>query len=573
MSNRDRCIGLGSPRRLGRADRPYRRLQGSRVLVSVTLRASLAIAVSVFLVQAASMTAQAAGGPEATELQPGWNLVGWTGDETDVDVVFLEVPQALVVYVWDAKEQRFLWAHRDGLGDLESLSLGRGLWLFLDGDEAFLWRRTHAPLVEFDGEYTAVQKEELQAYVDDVLAFFFRRYGVTVPGLTVRFDGDPPGEYCGGYAEGTISIMDGCRNALPHEYSHAVQEYLATLDAEGKWGTFTSPLGPAWLSEGVANHAAAVYEDLIDLVPISQWVTYTTLSGLVNATSLEALESDMTTGGDVLANYHLASLVARWIVEEHGEQALYGFYRLRSSTDSWQEAFIETFGEPAAFYRAFEEYRDGLGTALGGRVVGPDGEGQPGVRVDVVSVEADHRQQLTTDGSGIFSGLVLEGAYHLSLFTPCHVGWYGGEAYTASLDAATVLNMPVDARMDIAIQLPRPAAEMCKAISGTVLSNDTPLAGVWIAVQGQHDRDGYSGGTSTDEGRFEILVRRGGDYALEIYSDVVRRCEVQSPGRQLPGDGTLVTIGDQDLSGVRMTVEVGPRQDSMWIACTLSSEE
>ena len=79
-----------------------------------------------------------------SELQPGLNLVGWTQAEADAEAIFKALPQLEVVYAWDAREQRFRWAARGDYGlheDLEMLTPGMGLWLYLGGEEPVLWSR------------------------------------------------------------------------------------------------------------------------------------------------------------------------------------------------------------------------------------------------------------------------------------------------------------------------------------------------------------------------------------------------------------------------------------------------
>ncbi|MCY4616856.1 MAG: hypothetical protein OXC71_10775 [Chloroflexi bacterium] len=85
-----------------------------------------------------------------TRLEPGWNLVGWTGDEVAVASIFWEIPSLQVVYAWDAREQRYLAAvgrtdpvssGLDVRGDLEQLRAGMGLWLFIGGLKPVSWTR------------------------------------------------------------------------------------------------------------------------------------------------------------------------------------------------------------------------------------------------------------------------------------------------------------------------------------------------------------------------------------------------------------------------------------------------
>lgn len=362
------------------------------VLTAVVLLWSLASGVG---------TALAASDTVTTELRPGWNLAGWTEDEASVETLFAAIPQLVVAYAWDADLRRYRLAYRDGetaTGDLETLSPGIGLWLFLEGEETVAWERplvlqagladlrrgwnlvtwagdngmatgvalaelegilleareghgsapqtlekgrpiwlrvssakqwwqlNPAPRIEFRGEFTPEQMQERRAYVDDVVAFFVRRHGVVVPGLTVQFGDAASDVWCGGYAARLIGLKDPCLSALPHEYSHAVQEYLATLDTEGNWGVIRDRIGPAWLSEGVANYAAAVYNDETGFYPFARYLDDVANGVWLAANTLEAIEEDMFIG-DAGANYSLASLATIVSIEVAGEAALVDFYR------------------------------------------------------------------------------------------------------------------------------------------------------------------------------------------------------------------------------------------------------
>ena len=112
------------------------------------LLAALAI---VLALGAASAAAESPPGPAAddaatiaTELHPGWNLVGWIGPDTPVADLFAEVPALLQVSARDTQAGRYVRALRgDGspTGALKLLSPGMGLWLRIDGDEPVTWTR------------------------------------------------------------------------------------------------------------------------------------------------------------------------------------------------------------------------------------------------------------------------------------------------------------------------------------------------------------------------------------------------------------------------------------------------
>ena len=79
-----------------------------------------------------------------TELQPGWNLVGWTEDEAEVSELFEAIPQLEAVYSWDTLRHRFSGAFREDFGQangLTTLTPGMGLLLYLGGTETVEWTR------------------------------------------------------------------------------------------------------------------------------------------------------------------------------------------------------------------------------------------------------------------------------------------------------------------------------------------------------------------------------------------------------------------------------------------------
>jgi hypothetical protein len=80
-----------------------------------------------------------------TELQPGFNLVGWLGSETSAASLFDAIPELLVVYAWDTDAEAFRWAARANseiAGNLGTLPPGSGLWLGIGGHVPVTW--THA---------------------------------------------------------------------------------------------------------------------------------------------------------------------------------------------------------------------------------------------------------------------------------------------------------------------------------------------------------------------------------------------------------------------------------------------
>ena len=117
-------------------------------------------------------------GTVTTDLEPGWNLTGWTHGAADIEDIF-EISQIEAVYAWDADTQSFRSAVRIGdeiLGDLPQLTPGMGLWLSIAGDAPVTWVR---PLVRsasvtqlHPGWNLVVWAGEDRALARDVLADF-----------------------------------------------------------------------------------------------------------------------------------------------------------------------------------------------------------------------------------------------------------------------------------------------------------------------------------------------------------------------------------------------------------------
>ena len=93
-------------------------------------------------------TARAADDTLTTTLQPGWNLVGWTEGEAEVAAIFEALPAVEAVYAWDTEAQAFRGAALVGdelPGELDTLTPGMGLWLYVGGDKPVTWTRPLIP--------------------------------------------------------------------------------------------------------------------------------------------------------------------------------------------------------------------------------------------------------------------------------------------------------------------------------------------------------------------------------------------------------------------------------------------
>ena len=510
----------------------------------------------------------------AVSLRAGFNLVAWAGPhDLTVEQVLRQLGDTpLPAWVWNWGAQRVDDASLLSVG---ALPRGSALWLHLPRDRQ--WTQADVPYrTEFVGEFPLARRFELMGRIDGVMAFFVQRFGVSVSGFKVVFGDTSSDVFCGGYAARHIFLQEPCFGAEPHEYSHVVQEYLGTLQPDGTWGHIPEGyrIGPAWLSEAVANIASAVYWDLAGVDSLDEHRRNSELAGVTNPNALEDIQYDMFIG-DGGANYRLASLAAHWLVNNVGEQALYEFYRVRPSSVSWEEAFLQAFGMPIeVFYEEFEAYRDELAEPfpqVEGRVVGPDGEGVEDIRIEVIPAGAGEQLNVKTDEAGRFSGRTLQGTYEVSIFwsdSPCHIGWYGGpDGHTIDPTQINRLEFAESDGTGIVIRLPGPGPDLCRTISGVVVdTSGEPVAGLWVSASAQHKQVGYSGQDTTQEGAFSLLVRAGGTYEIHMSTGIAESCTVASDDAE--GPRAQVSVGEADVTGVRVTVVRQPRGEPMWVACT-----
>ena len=81
-----------------------------------------------------------------TQLQPGWNMVGWMGPDTTTRALFDAIPELNLIVAWDDEAQRHRWAWRPAIGSrgLQEIGRGRGLALHIGGETAVEWTRPAA---------------------------------------------------------------------------------------------------------------------------------------------------------------------------------------------------------------------------------------------------------------------------------------------------------------------------------------------------------------------------------------------------------------------------------------------
>ena len=113
------------------------------LLIALAVSASCTSAPSERPPEQAVPPAAAEGDVITTELQPGWNMVGWLGPRTPVSELFDLVPELVRVSVWVAGREQYAQTTRSNRanGRAPDLTPGRGLWIYIGGTEPVEWTR------------------------------------------------------------------------------------------------------------------------------------------------------------------------------------------------------------------------------------------------------------------------------------------------------------------------------------------------------------------------------------------------------------------------------------------------
>ena len=387
------------------------------------------------------------------DLREGWNLIVWAGDDRASTAAALAHLDGIVAATLDG----------DGRSP-DRLARGGAFWLKASAPKQW-WQLTAPPRVEFLRQYSAAEREDLQASLDDVVVYFARRFGLGAPGLTVRF-GDESINSSGAYANRTVFLRPGCEViCLPHEYAHAIQ---------GGLGGFAGS-SPAWIYEGVANRWATQYTESTGDQPYAFHG-----SDIRFARDADAPLQDMETYGEELS-YLVSELAIDWLVARAGEDALIQYFARRSTHGSWHDLFHEAFGITAPdFYERFQDYRQEIAPPfprVSGVVLAPNGH--PAEGVTVLYLDLAVRELYTfvawTDAKGRFEGPVGDGSYRLSLeFDNCPLKWSSTDSRLAPLAEDTSrLEVDEDGLEGLVLVLSVPPSEQCQSIEGAV----TDLAG------------------------------------------------------------------------------------------------
>ena len=159
---------------MGRARAPWTRsfINGAKVLLAqldprnFSLMRALATAFVLLGLVAGLLTLEttALGADDATEtvrLEPGDNFVGWVADPIAIAEIFNQIPEAALIYRWDAESRTYRYAIRDGSATLETLQPGMAASIRIDGRKSVKWER---PLTPAKGMVTLYSGENWVAW-------------------------------------------------------------------------------------------------------------------------------------------------------------------------------------------------------------------------------------------------------------------------------------------------------------------------------------------------------------------------------------------------------------------------
>ena len=293
----------------------------------------------------------------------------------------------------------------------------------------------------FLGDVSEERQAEIRRAVEDVMSFFFDRYGVVVPEFTLYASPDretaaahyteltgrePPlfnqGWEGGFVAEGRegredelLAFLAGwwvttgdveLRDVLAHEYLHLIQ--FSILRSAG-----VSRYSPEWLTEGTAEYNEELYSEHYTG---SETNKTQRLTPLRNAGAFRDIADNFNIGW-----YGIAGLAIDWLVTHSGNRdASLEYWRLLADNPDWSNAFESAFSITVEdFFEAFEEHRTELASDaphIRGVVLDPDGNTLGGVHIIASAPgNAGPRSSTETAGDGTFELLVPEGSYFVKL--------------------------------------------------------------------------------------------------------------------------------------------------------------
>ena len=487
--------------------------------------------------------------PAVVHLREGWNLVVWAGEDRTPANDALQLLDDILEEVADGSSRKPV-----------TLSKGDAFWLKVSASRH--WDHLYEPpRIEFASPFAPEEEQARQVSVADVFAYFAGRFGVRVPGLTVRF-GDDSIENCGHYAHPALVMQTDCHRAVAHEYSHAVQRHLKSFGGSYSMGFYSYE--PAWLLEGVANRWSAQYYDVQGDRTYTKHLNEIVIPGSRRTT---VPLRDMGTYDEI--SYTLAHLAIDRLASLAGDDALYDFYAQRSRHGTWEQAFHAVFGlTPREFYEGFEKYRAEVAPPLPrveGVVLGPSDVPLADVGVRLAeAVEGGSTVYGVTDDEGRFSVWLPDAAsYDLLLFADhCPLEWSSPDArlFGDSTDRGQ-LEVGADGLADVVLKLPALPSDLCRWIEGVVTDlSGNAREGVYVYASSvgepvtttTHDVTGDDGAFAVrmPSGRYQLSLRLLG---VDTYYAGDRRLTAEE------SQATSVDITASNATGIVIAYDINGR--------------
>ena len=234
------------------------------------------------------------------------------------------------------------------------------------------------PILVLVGEVSAEAAEPYRTKLRVLQTLFRERFGAELADYTLYIAADSELaaaaylralgrelQYFGcSQGEGGILLIQvvGCSvspDPVPRLHHDAVVRELTPWESLPPALSGYTGLGPSWLQTATRTYAGSAY------LAVTGTETFEGIrSGFATLASQTELPlRNMETYGAAprppyWVGRALSFLAADWLAERAGEPALFEYYRLLPTSDSWQEAFEGAFGITIDdFYAAFEDYR------------------------------------------------------------------------------------------------------------------------------------------------------------------------------------------------------------------------
>ncbi len=235
-----------------------------------------------------------------------------------------------------------------------------------------------APILVFEGAVSSDAAARIRAAFEQVLALFRDRFaggpadytvfvaadGASGAAAHLRASGEETGQgFCGLWTSHHYVVNLRCyphpTTALAEHHVRHVLDRLAPTESVPPAPARFCPRGPCWLSIAASRYVEAVSRESAGTEPLSQTRSRSLVSARRTGQPLRSLET--SAGIDAVGSQTtsgLSFLAAEWLAEHAGEPALFEYYRLLPSSDSWEAAFEGAFGITIDdFYAAFAAYR------------------------------------------------------------------------------------------------------------------------------------------------------------------------------------------------------------------------